>query len=63
MAVSVTAAANSHAISPQSAQSSGQNRHNGHRMQSMTDIDAQGSSMASRPSPTGKIGSKVDVTV
>lgn len=34
----------------------------GSRPPSLSDIDAQGSSVASAPSPTGKIASKVDVT-
>jgi len=46
----------------QISQSSGQHRHGGHRWQSISDVDAQGSSIASAPNSTGKIGSKVNVT-
>jgi len=62
MAVSAIASAPSHAAGPQPAQSSA-HTHNGRRIQSMTDIDAQGSSVGAKPSPTGKIGSNVDITV
>ena len=63
MAIPAIASAPSHAAYQQAAQSSSQHVHNGRRMQSITDIDAQGSSVASAPSATGKIGSKVDVSV
>lgn len=63
MAVPGIASGPSHAASPQAAQSSSAHLHNGRRLQSITDIDAQGSSVASAPSTTGKIGSKVDITV
>lgn len=38
-------------------------KHGHHRASSMADVDAQGSSIATAPSPTGKVGSKVDITV
>ena len=63
MAVSAIASAPAHAAGPQGAQSSSSHLHNGRRIQSMTDIDAQGSSVASKPSATGQTGSKVDITV
>jgi hypothetical protein len=63
MALSGIASGASHAASQQAAQSSSSHVHNGRRIQSLTDIDAQGSSVASAPGATGKIGSKVDITV
>jgi hypothetical protein len=63
MAISAIAPAPSHPASQQAAQSSSAHVHNGRRMQSITDIDAQGSSLASAPNATGKTGSKVDITV
>ena len=48
--------------SQQAAQLSGQHKHGGHHARSLSDIDAQGSSVASAPSATGKVGSKVNIT-
>jgi hypothetical protein len=44
------------------SQAAGHHRHGRHHGQSLSDIDAQGSSMASAPSSTGKTGSRVNVT-
>jgi len=43
-------------------QSLSHNRHGGHHGQSLSDVDATGSSVASAPSKTGKIGSKIDIS-
>jgi hypothetical protein len=52
----------SQATSHQGAQLTGQIQPKGRQTPSMTDIDAQGSSVASAPGPTGKVGSKIDIT-
>jgi hypothetical protein len=63
MAVSgISSAASSHVASQQTASTSSRHLQSGQRVPSMTDIDAQGSSVASAPSATGKIGSKIDIT-
>jgi hypothetical protein len=49
-----------HASFRQAAQSASQS--DGRHSHSMGDVDARSSSVASAPSPTGKIGSKLDVT-
>ena len=50
--------------SPQPSPSLGTHKHGGHhRSTSLSDIDALGSSLASAASSSGKVGSKVDVTV
>ncbi len=46
----------------QSTNSLSPHKHGGHHARSLTDVDAQGSSVAGAPSPTGKVGGKVDVT-
>ncbi len=46
----------------QAAQLPGQHKHGGHHARSLSDIDAQGSSVASAPSSTGKVGSMVNMT-
>jgi len=61
MAISAIAAAGIHAAAPLAGQSVSQHRHAGHRSPSLTDVDAAGSSAASAPSPTGKVGSKIDL--
>jgi hypothetical protein len=61
MAVSGISSASFSAASQHAAQSPSHHKHGGHRPQSLTDIDAAGSSVASAPSTTGKIGSKVDI--
>ena len=60
MAISGVASAGSHATSQQSAQSVTAHKHGARH--SLTDIDSSGSSVASTPSVTGKIGSKVNIT-
>jgi hypothetical protein len=63
MAVSgISLAASAHVSSQQAASTSSRHRQNGQRTPSMTDIDAQGSSVASAPSATGKIGSRINIT-
>jgi hypothetical protein len=59
----ISAAASSHAASQQPSPSSALHRHHGHQTPSNTDIDAQGSSVASAPSSTHKIGSKINIAV
>jgi hypothetical protein len=64
MAMSGISAAGFQASSQQAVQSLGTHKHGGHhRSTSLSDIDAQGSSLASAASSSGKVGSKVDVTV
>jgi len=43
-------------------QSLSHNKHGGHHGQSLSDVDATGSSVGSAPSKTGKIGSKIDIS-
>jgi len=62
MAISGMSSANFHASSQQAMQSLSHNRHGGHHGQSLSDVDATGSSVASAPSKTGKIGSKIDIS-
>jgi hypothetical protein len=62
MAISGASAVNFHAASSQSTQSLNAHKQGGRHPQTLTDIDAAGSSMASPPSPTGKIGSRIDIT-
>ena len=50
-----------HASSQQAVQSLA-HKHGGRSGQSLTDVDATGSSVASPPSATGKVGSKLNVT-
>jgi hypothetical protein len=47
--------------SQQSMQTVGQHKHGGHHAASLSDVDAQGSSVATPASSSGKIGSKIDV--
>ena len=58
MASAAMAAAGIRTMSQQSMQTVGQHKHS---RTSMSDIDAQGSSVATPASSTGKIGSKIDV--
>jgi hypothetical protein len=46
----------------QPLQSVGHHKHGGNHSTSLSDIDAQGSSVASPPSATGKIGNKINLT-
>jgi hypothetical protein len=64
MAVSGISAASAGVSAPSqpTLSSIGHHKHGGHHSHSLTDIDAQGSSVASTPSSTGKIGSKLDLT-
>ena len=62
MAISGISAASFHAASSQSTQSSAPHKQGGRHPQTLTDIDSAGSSMASPPSPTGKIGSRINIT-
>ncbi len=61
MAISGIAGAGFHATTHQSAQSTGAHKHAARP--SLSDIDSTGSSVATAPSVTGKIGSKVNITV
>jgi len=63
MAISAVSAAGIYTAGQQPVQSASQHKHGGHPSFSISDIDAQGSSVAMAPSSTGKVGSKVDVTV
>jgi len=58
---SIPAAAGAYAASQQPVQSIGQHKHGKHHAASVSDVDAQSSSIASAPSATGKIGGKVDI--
>jgi hypothetical protein len=67
MALSGIASVGFHASSQSAVQSLTQHKHGGHRTPSISDVDAMrsgamGSSVASAPSPAGKIGSKLDVS-
>lgn len=62
MAISAVSAAAFRTASQQGVQSLAQHKHGGHHPPSLSDIDAQGSSVASAPGATGKVGSKIDVT-
>jgi len=61
MAVSGISATQASVPMQQAVQPQGQHKH-GRHSHSITDVDALGSSVASAPSPTGKVGSKLDVT-
>ncbi len=61
MASAAMSAAGVQTMSQQSMQTVGQHKHGGHRTASLSDVDAQGSSVATPASSTGKIGSKIDV--
>ena len=63
MAISGMSSAGSHAPSQQAVLSLSHQKHGSHHGRSLTDIDAAGSSVASAPSKTGKIGSKIDIAV
>ena len=60
MAIAGLAGAGFHVTSNQSAQSATAHKHAARP--SLSDIDSTGSSVASSPSATGKIGSKVNIT-
>ncbi len=63
MAISGITPGSIYATNSQPLQSVSQHKQNTHHSISMSDIDAQGSSVASAPSSTGKVGSKVNLTV
>jgi hypothetical protein len=63
MAVSGLTPGSIYATNSQPLQSISQHKQNTHHSISLSDIDAQGSSVASAPSSTGKVGSKVNLTV
>ena len=62
MAISGMSLAGLHTSSQQALQSLSHHKYGGHHGHSLTDVDATSSSVASAPSKTGKIGSKLDVT-
>jgi len=63
MAIFGMSSASFHASGPQAVQSlSHHNKQGAHHSHSLSDGDATSSSVASAPSRTGKIGSKIDVT-
>jgi len=62
MAISGMSSAGFHASSQQALQSLSHHKYGGHHGHSLTDVDAASSSVASAPSKTGKVGSKIDVT-
>jgi hypothetical protein len=62
MAISGMSSASFHASSQQAMQSLSHHKSGGRHGQSLTDIDAAGSSVGSAPSKTGKTGSKIDIT-
>ena len=63
MAISGITPGSIYAASSQPLQSISQHKQNAHQSISLSDIDAQGSSVASTPSASGKVGSKVNLTV
>jgi hypothetical protein len=60
MAISGIASATLHAATQQAVQSLSHHKRGGNH--SLADVDAAASSVASAPTKTGKIGSKVDIT-
>jgi hypothetical protein len=63
MAVSGVSAAGAYAPSQGPVQTSGQHKHGKHHAQSISDVDAQSSSVATAASKGGAAGSKVDISV
>jgi len=63
MAISGITPGSIYAASSQPLQSISQHKQNAHNSSSLSDIDAQGSSVASTPSSSGKVGSKINLTV
>lgn len=57
--MAISGIASLHAAAQPAVQSLSQHRRGGHH--SLADVDAAGSSAASAPNKTGKIGSKVDI--
>ncbi len=62
MAISGISAASFHAAASTPSSPSTAHKHGGRHTNSLTDINSTGSSMASAPSTTGKIGSKINIT-
>ena len=62
MAISGVTPGGIYATSQPPLQSVGQHKHGAQHYTSMSDIDAQGSSVASPPSASGKVGSKINMT-
>lgn len=61
MGIAGIAAGGSHAASQQAMQSLAQPKHNHRHALSISDVDAQSSSVAASPNPTGRTGGKVDI--
>jgi hypothetical protein len=62
MAISGVTPGGINATSQPPLSSISQHKHGGHQSNSMSNIDAFGSSVVSPPSSTGKVGSKINVT-
>ncbi len=62
MAISGISPSGIYTPSQQPVQPLSPQKHGAHHTRSLSDIDAQGSSVASAPSSTGKVGSKVDIS-
>jgi len=62
MAISAVTPGGIYATSQQPLTSLSQHKHSANRLTSLSDIDAQGSSVATTPSSTGKVGSKINIT-
>lgn len=62
MATSGIASVGASLASQQPLQALGQHKHGKHHAKSISDVDAQSSSIASSASSTGKVGSKIDIS-
>jgi hypothetical protein len=62
MAISGVTPGSIYATSQPTLSSVSQHKHGSHQSNSMSNIDALGSSVASAPSSTGKVGSKINLT-
>ena len=62
MSMSAISSAGFHASSQQGVQSLSQHKHGGRHGSSLSNVDAQSSSVVSAPSKTGKVGSKIDIS-
>ena len=58
----LTAAVNFQPASQQASPSSGHHRHNNKHPSSISDVDAQSSSLAATASTTRKVGGTIDIT-
>ncbi len=63
MAITGVSAAGAYAPTPLVQQAGGQHKHGKHHASSIADVDAQSSSVAGAASATGKVGSKIDISV